>query len=138
MIILDTNIVSEMMKENPNQTVTDWFKDQDNDQIYITVLTIAEIKYGIGLLPEGKRKKALDLAASYMFSSVFGSRVLAFDYDAAYHYSVVHQHRRATGKTMTVIDAELAAICKSNNATLATRNTKDFTDTSIELINPFS
>jgi predicted nucleic acid-binding protein len=137
MIILDTNIVSEMMKESPDQAVADWFKNQDNDQLYITVLTVAEIKYGISLLPEGKRKETLDSDASYMFNSVFRSRILSFDYDAACHYPVVHQYRKAAGKTMTVMDAELAAICKSNNAALATRNTKDFTAIPIRLINPF-
>jgi predicted nucleic acid-binding protein len=137
MIILDTNIISEMMKENPDQAVADWFKSQDNDQLYITVLTVTEIKYGISLLPESKRKETLDSDASYMFNSVFRDRILSFDYDAAYHYPIVHQHKKAAGKTMTVMDAELAAICKSNNAALATRNTGDFTDTLIKLINPF-
>jgi predicted nucleic acid-binding protein len=137
MIILDTNIVSEMMKENPDQAVTDWFKRQDNNQLYITVLTVAEIKYGISLLPEGKRKETLDSDASHMFNSVFRNRILSFDYDAACHYPIAHQHRKAVGKTMTVMDAELAAICRSNNAALATRNIRDFTDTPIELISPF-
>jgi predicted nucleic acid-binding protein len=137
MIILDTNIVSEMMKESPDQTVANWFKSQDNDHLYITVLTVAEIKYGISLLPEGKRRETLNADASHMFNSVFKNKILPFDYDAAYHYPLAHQHRKAVGKTMTVMDAELAAICKSNNAILATRNTRDFTDTPIKLANPF-
>jgi predicted nucleic acid-binding protein len=137
MIILDTNIISEMMKKSPDQAVADWFKSQDNNQLYITVLTVAEIKYDISLLPEGKRREKLDTDASHMFNSVFRDKILSFDYDAAHHYPIAHQHRKAVGKTMTVMDAELAAICKSNNAALATRNTKDFTDISVELINPF-
>ncbi|MDR1015509.1 MAG: type II toxin-antitoxin system VapC family toxin [Coriobacteriales bacterium] len=123
MIILDTNVVSEMMKDNPHPAVADWFKGQDNSQIYITVLTVAEIKYGISLLPEGRRKKTLDFDVSHMFNTVFKDRILPFDCDAAYRYPVIHQHRKAVGKTMTVMDAELAAICTSNDATLATRNT---------------
>jgi predicted nucleic acid-binding protein len=136
-IILDTNIISEMMKENPDQAVADWFKSQDNDQLYITTLMVAEIKYGIGLLPEGKRREKLDMDASRMFDSVFRDRILPFDYDAACYYPMAHQHRKAVGKTMTVMDAELAAICSSNNAALATRNIRDFTNTSVKLINPF-
>ncbi|MDR3136353.1 MAG: type II toxin-antitoxin system VapC family toxin [Coriobacteriales bacterium] len=138
MIILDTNIVSEMMQKSPDQMVVDWFKHQDNEQIRITALTVAEIKYGISLLPDGRRKKALDAGASRLFGDIFKDKIVPFDSDAAHHYPAVHQSRRALGKSVTVMDAELAAICISNNAILATRNTKDFTGVHVRIVNPFS
>jgi predicted nucleic acid-binding protein len=137
MIILDTNVISEMMKVNPHPAVVAWFKEQGNDQLYLTTLTVAEIRYGISTLPKGKRKSSLETNATYMFSAVFADRIVSFDYDAACYYAMIHALRNDAGKTITVMDAEIASICKSNSAALATRNTRDFTNLHIKLINPW-
>jgi predicted nucleic acid-binding protein len=137
MILLDTNVISEMMKENPNPAVAAWFKKQQNAELFITTLSVAEIGYGISLLPEGKRKQRLDDAANLMFKTLFADKIVAFDYEAARHYAWVQTARKTAGKTISVIDAELAAICKGTASALATRNIKDFTDLKLELINPW-
>jgi predicted nucleic acid-binding protein len=137
MILLDTNVISEMMKAEPDLAVTAWFRTQHNDDLFITTLSVAEIEYGISLLPEGRRRQQLANAARLMFATVFADKIMPFDHRAARHYAWVHARRKAAGKTISVIDAELAAICKSAAATLATRNTRDFTDLDLSLINPW-
>lgn len=137
MIILDTNVISEMMKAEPDAAVTAWYKAQRSESLYTTVITQAEIGYGIGALPEGKRKTSLSAASTLMFNTVFDKKTLPFNNLAASHYPQVVLTRKNNGNDITVMDAELAAICLANNAVLATRNTKDFTGLEITVVNPW-
>jgi predicted nucleic acid-binding protein len=137
MIILDTNIISEMMKAESDASVSSWFKAQNNESLYTTVISQAEIGYGIAALPEGKRKTALINASALMFNTVFDKKILPFCSLSASHYPQIVLSRKQSGNDITVMDAELAAICLANNAVLATRNTKDFTGLGITVINPW-
>lgn len=125
-IILDTNVVSELMRSQPEQSVLDWFKGRSGDVFYITAITQAEIMLGISLLPAGKRRELLAMAADGMFSQDFAGRCLPFDGPTAGAYSSVVSALRKAGFSITTEDAMIAAIALTKNYSLATRNTKDF------------
>jgi predicted nucleic acid-binding protein len=136
MIILDTNVVSELMRPEPAPAVLAWLRQQTGGSLYTTAVTVAEIRYGIARLPEGRRREALHQAASEIFAA-FPGQVLSFDLAAASTYADVVTGRESIGNPIDGFDAQIAAICRSRAATLATRNTKDFDDTGITLVNPW-
>lgn len=138
MIILDTNIVSEVMRARPAPAVLAWLDAQDTGQISLTSITIAEILYGIARIPGGRRKNQLFEMAESMFEEDFSGRLLAFDEHAAVYYAELIAQREAAGRPIGMADAQIAAICRCYDATLATRNTRDFEALGIVLINPFS
>lgn len=137
MIILDTNILSELMRSQPNKCVLQWIGKYRSTNLFITTLTKAEILYGLEILPESKRRFALKQAATSMFNIDFASRILPFDSDAAQHFAIVSVNRRKIGRPISQIDAQIAAIARSHNATLATRNVSDFEECNIKIINPW-
>lgn len=136
MIILDTNVVSELMRPEPDPTVLAWLHEQPGNDLYTTAITVAEIRYGIARLPDGRRRATLTQAASEVFAA-FPDQVLAFDLAAADAYADVVAHRDDLGSPIDGFDAQIAAICRTQAAALATRNTKDFIDTGIRIINPW-
>ncbi len=137
MIVLDTNVLSELMKGEPDSSVLEWTSNQAATSLYTTAVTQAEVLFGIGLMPEGRRRKEIEDAAHAMFSEDFQSRILAFGSDAASEYRTVAVSRRQSGHPISQFDAQIAAICRSTGASLATRNTPDFEGCSINLINPW-
>ncbi|MFO1257510.1 MAG: type II toxin-antitoxin system VapC family toxin [Gammaproteobacteria bacterium] len=137
MIILDTNIISEMMKQSPTLSVITWVNSQKTANLYITSITIGEIEYGIQSLPVSRRRKTLENAFNKVIKSAFSHRILSFDESSAYVYGELMSHRKHLGLPLSILDGQIAAIAISNQFALATRNTKDFTECSIELINPF-
>lgn len=137
MIVLDTNIISEMMRTQPDAQVRDWFTKQPIAGLFTTTLTQAEIFYGLFLLPEGQRRQALLSAAQPMFEIDFAGRVLPFDVDAALAYPEIAGGRRQSGQPIGQIDAQIAAIVRSRGARLATRNVRDFVDCGIEVVDPW-
>jgi toxin FitB len=137
MIILDTNVVSELMKSNPEDGVVAWVSDQATAMLYTTAITQAEILHGIALLTVGKRRAAVESAAEAMFSEDFNDRILPFGSDAARAYAVIAHERRKAGRPISQFDAQIAAIAKSNRAVLATRNESDFERCGIRVINPW-
>ncbi|MBA8899463.1 type II toxin-antitoxin system VapC family toxin [Phyllobacterium sp. P30BS-XVII] len=137
MIILDTNIISEMMKLEPDARVVQWLGEQPVASLFITTITQAEILYGLSLLSDGKRKAALLGTAQSMFSEDFAGRILPFDGSAAETYPEIFLERRRAGKTISQFDAQIAAITQSRGAKLATRNGKDFADCGLDIINPW-
>ena len=137
MILIDTNIISELMKPNPFEKVIHWLDEQDNMQLFISAVTIAEINYGLSILPEGGRRKTLEQAFKYALEEAFNSRILSFDADAAYHYGEILGHQKLLGKPMGVPDGQIAAIARLHHASLATRNIRDFADCGLVLIDPF-
>ena len=135
--ILDTNVVSEPMQPSPSTTVTAWWTQQLPGALFITTITVAEILYGIELLPRGKRRAALLAGAELMFGKVLTGRILPFDEDAARAFPAIAARRRAQGRPITDLDAQIAAIARSRNAVLATRNTADFEGCGVRLVNPW-
>lgn len=125
-IILDTNVLSELMRAQPDPMVLSWFSGQTDAQFYTTAITKAEILLGIALLPVGKRRDMLADAAEKMFQEDFSGNCLAFDESTTVLYATVVANRRRSGFSMTTEDAQIAAIALSHNLPLATRNTKDF------------
>jgi len=137
MIVLDTNVLSELMKSQPSNSVISWLDNQVVSTLYITAITVAEILYGIARLPEGKRKSALFTAASEMFDQDFGGRILAFDSQAAVLYADLVSSCEASGRQVSMADAQIAAICQLHEANIATRNIKDFEPFNFNVINPW-
>ena len=136
MIVLDTNIVSELMRATPAPAVLTWLQQTSSAGLYTTSVTVAEIRYGIARLPDGRRKHDLHQAADEIFAA-FPRQVLPFDLAAAIAYADVVASREAGGNPISGFDGQIAAICRSQVATLATRNIKDFIDTGISLIDPW-
>ncbi len=136
MIVLDTNVVSELMRAEPALAVLTWLQQNSGDGMYTTTVTVAEIRYGIARLPEGQRRESLHQAANEIFAA-FPRQVLPFDLAAANAYADVVTVRESLGNPIDGFDAQIAAICRSHAATLATRNTKDFTNTGISVVDPW-
>ena len=137
MIVADTNVVSELMKAEPSSGVRAWVFGHRHHELRTTAITVAEILYGIERLPNGRRKTALREAAREVFSR-FAEDVLAFDVAAASIYPEIVDYRERQGRPISGYDAQIAAICRSNGAKLATRNERDFAAVGVELINPWS
>lgn len=125
-ILLDTNVLSELMRPQPDQTVMDWFAGRTGTIFYVSAITQAEIMLGISLLPVGKRRDALTAAADGMFSQDFPGRCLPFDATGAVTYAAIVSSSRRAGQAISTEDALIAAIALAHGYPLATRNTKDF------------
>jgi len=136
MIIVDTNVVSELMKPSPSAQVIEWVRARNGSELFTTSITLAEILYGIARLPDGRRKEVLRTTASEVFSA-FDDQVLPFDSSAAMHYAEVVGGRDQLGMPIDGFDAQIASICRAHGAALATRNLKDFRQTDINLIDPW-
>ena len=137
MIVLDTNILSELMKPAPSERVVAWMAAQPAQSLYTTSVTQAEILHGVMLLPSGRRRKAFETAAEDMFREEFAGRVLAFGSDEALPYARIAVDRRRAGRPISQFDAQIAAIARSTGAAVATRNVTDFEGCGINLVNPW-
>src|SRR5579864_8040285 len=137
MIIVDTNVVSEMMRAVPEPIVLRWFSSQTDEDLKITAITLAEILYGIELLASGKRRDALRAGAEKMFGVVFAGHILTFDDKAASAFAVITSSRRKQGRPISDFDAQIAAIVRAHGATLDTRDTNDFEGCGVRLVNPW-
>lgn len=137
MIILDTNVISEAMSSAPNSHVSQWLSTQNTSLLFTTTISLAEILYGIELLPAGKRRSGLLLTAENTFPRLFAGRILTFDEAAARAFATVAAHRRSRGRPITLFDAQITAIARATGAALATRNTGDFEGCGITLLNPW-
>ena len=137
MIVLDTNVVSELMRPQPAGSVSRWLATQSNAAVFTTTVTQAEILFGLALLPEGRRRTDLLIAAEQMFEEDFVGRVLPFDTAAAREFALVAAGKRQLGRSMGSFDAQIAAIARSRGAAVATRNRVDFQDCGLTLIDPW-
>jgi predicted nucleic acid-binding protein len=137
MIVLDTNVLSELIKPAPARHVTEWIASQPAASLYTTSITQAEILHGVMLLPSSKRRSAIEAAADEMFAQEFGGRVLAFGSEAGRHYARIAAARRRAGRPISHFDAQIAAIARSTGASVATRNVSDFEGCEVKLINPW-
>jgi predicted nucleic acid-binding protein len=138
MILLDTNVISELMRAEPAQIVLDWFGKHDAADLLISAVTEAELRTGIAVLPEGQRRDRLQRALDAMIDQDFQTRVVPFDSRAAKAYAEIAAQRRAAGRPIAEADCQIAAIARATNASVATRNVKDFDGCSISLINPWN
>jgi predicted nucleic acid-binding protein len=136
-IILDTNVLSELTRPEPNQGVLNWADSVHGPEAGTTAITVAELLYGIARLPDGRRRELLDAAIHQLIDIDLGGRTYSFDVTAATHYAAIVADREAAGHPISVSDAQIAAICRSLKATLATRNTRDFQGTGVKLIDPW-
>jgi toxin FitB len=136
MIILDTNVVSEVMRPEPAPAVATWVRARDRRELGTTAITLAEIRYGIARLPDGRRKQVLLAATDEVFSA-FADQVVPVDNAAAEHYAVITSGRERAGNPISSFDALIAAVCRSRGAALATRDVSDFVGTGIEIIDPW-
>ncbi|ALM53363.1 type II toxin-antitoxin system VapC family toxin [Halomonas huangheensis] len=137
MIVLDTNVLSELMRPAPNARVVEWLDDQDVLAVTISAITVAEILYGIERLTSGRRKRDFAAMAAAMFEEDFAGRILPFGSEAAVYYAEQVAASESTGRQVHMADAQIAAICIQHGAVLATRNIKDFETLSIETVNPW-
>jgi predicted nucleic acid-binding protein len=136
-ILLDTNVLSELIRREPDEGVTRWLDSLDAAAVATTAVTAAELLYGVARLPAGRRKERLGEAVRRLIEEDLDGRVEPFDAAAAGHYAALVSGREATGRPIGVADAQIAAICRKLGATLATRNTGDFEETGIELLDPW-
>lgn len=137
MIVVDTNVVSELMRPAPAVAVLDWLEAASERDLYTTSITVAEVRYGLERLPRGRRRNVLTRVADDVFEA-FEDRVLPFDARAAAHYATLVAARERDGRPIDGFDAQIASICRAHRASLATRNTRDFNGTGIATLDPWA
>jgi toxin FitB len=135
-IILDTNVTSELMRARPDPTVTAWFAAQPPIELYSTVVTVAEISYGLERLPRGRRRRSLEQSFHSLFVGM-ADHVLPFDVEAALLYGPLVAAKERAGSAMDPMDAQIACIAACRGAMIATRNERDFADCGVRLVNPW-
>ena len=138
MIILDTNVISELLRPAPEPRVEHWLSAQDGHNVYLTSISEAELRYGLAIMGNGKRRAALVDAVDRILREDLAGRILPFDSDAAQSYATIAAARRAAGRPIAQVDCQIASIAHTRGATVATRNTPDFEGCEIDLINPWT
>ena len=139
MIVLDTHVISEMLRVVPSPEVARWVASQPEPALFTTAVMDAEIRIGISMMPTGKRKAQLQATVDQTFSQIFAGRILPFDSAAAVIYAEITANRRSMGRPISQFDAQIAAIARANGAeAIATRNVDDFANTGVTVINPWS
>lgn len=137
MIALDTKVISELARRVPDSGVLSWLDSLEVSEVVTTAVTAAELRYGVARLPDGHRKRELTVMIRGILTEDFYGRILPFDERASVRYADIVTGRERVGRPIGVADAQIAAICRDSGAILATRNTADFEETGIELINPW-
>jgi predicted nucleic acid-binding protein len=138
MIVLDTNVLSELTRVSPSAEVFDWIAGQPRSSIFTTAITQAEMLYGIELMTKGRRRTAFLAEVDQMLKEDFADRILPFDSFAAVSFGWIYASRQAMGKRILQADAQIAAIVHSRGAALATRNVRDFEHCGIKVLNPWA
>jgi len=138
MIIIDTNVISELLRPTPEPAVEAWLGEQDGLSIYLTAISEAELRYGVAIMTSGKRRDGLGVAIDRILRDDMAGRILPFDSAAARAYADIAASRRSAGKPISQADCQIAAIARAHNAPVATRNTPDFEGCGIDLINPWT
>ena len=138
MILLDTNVVSELMRPAPPEAVLAWFAAQDAADLYLSAIGEAELRRGAAMLPAGKRREQLMATIDAMIAEDFAGRILPFDSNAAQAFVLVFLERRAAGRPISFADGQIAATARAQGAAIATRNTADFAGCGIAVIDPWA
>ena len=138
MIVIDTNVVSELMRMTPEPAVMTWFSGQDSAELYLTAVSEAELRAGAAILPAGRRRDRLTAEVDAVVREDFAGRVLPFDSAAASAYAAIAASRRSMGRPILEADCQSAAIARASDAAVATRNGADFEHCGIALIDPWA
>ena len=134
MILHDTNVISELFRPTPNPTVIGWFANTDSSHLYLSTITETELRYGIFIMPEGKRRESLNKAIDGTLREDFGGRILSFDRIAASACALIRARRKKLGHGIGIADAQIAGRALSRTIPIATRNSGDFQNCGVELI----
>ncbi|MDE0038805.1 MAG: type II toxin-antitoxin system VapC family toxin [Gammaproteobacteria bacterium] len=137
-VLLDTNVVSELLRPSPNPAVEGWVAGRQAADLHFSAVGEAELRYGVAVLPAGRRRDALALAIEAILREDFENRVLPFDSAAAREYADIAASRRAAGRPVAPADCQIAGIARSRDLTIATRNVRHFADMEIELVDPWA
>jgi hypothetical protein len=137
-IILDTNVLSELMRASVDASVAAWVDGEAAAELFTTSVSKAEIVAGLAVLPAGRRRSGLATAAEVMFGRLFAGKILPFDYVAANHYGGIMAARRAAGRPISIFDAQIAAIALAAGADVATRDASGFGGCGLRVINPWA
>jgi toxin FitB len=136
-ILLDTNVLSEAIHVQSNPNVRNWMSSQQQQRLFVSAITQAEMLLGVNVLPVGKRRQALERAIDRVFNQSLAGRVLPFDSDSARRYADIVAKRRKAGRPIGAFDAQIAAVAHARGMALATRNVRDFEDCGVLVINPW-
>ena len=136
--LLDTNVLSELLRAAPNPAVVAWVSAQPGESLFVTSVTEAEMRLGVRLLPRGKRRQALEIAVAAMFAEDFAGRIRPFDTAAVPGYVDIVWKRRAAGRPISQFDAQIAALAACHGDRLATRNVSDFEGCGLSLVDPWT
>ncbi len=137
-VLLDTNVVSELMRKAPDPTVAVWAAGHRLENLFFSAVGEAELRYGATILPTGQRRETLVSDIERMLGEAFENRVLPFDSGAARAYADIAAKRRSTGRPVAPADCQIAAIARSRRMAVATRNVRDFEDVNIEVVDPWA
>lgn len=137
MFVLDTNVVSELMRLSPNPVVEDWVAKRRAGRLFFTSVGEAELRFGVEIMPAGARRDALATAIEGVLREDFANRVLPFDSPAARQYAEIAAARRAVGRPISHADCQIAAIAGSRGGTVVTGNVRHFEGTGIAIVNPW-
>ena len=138
MIILDTNVLSALLQQQPDPQVVAWLDDQPAESIWLSSITVFEARYGLALLPAGRRKDLLEQRFEELVQDDLQNRVLLFDINAAAHAAQLAADRKTRGRPVDMRDTFIAGIALARRATLATRNVRHFDDLSVPVVNPWT
>ena len=138
MIVLDTNVVSELMRPSPNPAIESWIANRPAASLFFSAVGEAELRFGLAIMPAGRRRDAFASEIEAMLREDFADRILPFDSEAARAYAVIAASRRVTGRPIAEADCQIAAIARSRGMALATRNVRDFEDTGIHILDPWT
>ena len=138
MIVLDTNVLSALMRADPDVTVVDWLDRQPADSVWLSSITVFEARFGLALLPKGRRRVALQLAFERVLAEDLANRVLDFDSMAAATAAQLAADRQRTGRSVDLRDTMIAGIALARRATIATRNTKHFEGLDVPVVDPWA
>jgi toxin FitB len=136
-IVLDTNVLSALMRAVPEKAVTEWLDRQPGESVWITSITLFETRFGLALLPPGRRRRALEVAFDDLLKEDLENRVLDFDSAAATAAGMLAAARQKSGRPVDMRDTQIAGIVLARRATLATRNVRDFADLNVSVVNPW-
>ena len=137
MILLDTNVVSEVLRNQPSAEVNRWLSEQDEYNLFLPATSQAELLFGLAVLPAGKRRHTLEQALEAFLTDVFGDRILPFDTDAARRYASLVASARARGRAVAIADGQIGAVAAAHRFTVATRDIAPFVAMGLPVINPW-
>lgn len=137
MILLDTNVISALMRREPDETVVAWLDDQPAESVWTTTVTVFQIRFGLEIIAAGKRRQRLQAAFTKTLNDDLAGRVLAFDSLAAEAAAAIAARQRRAGRPIEIRDVQIAGIASARKATLATGNTRHFEGADVSLVNPW-